>query len=73
MRAHEVTRSNVPTFYDAKAQAWGLPRRRLARVERRLRRRKDRLDAAGMTRWYASRAVLRERGIAVPPVTRGLP
>jgi hypothetical protein len=61
------------TMHDARLRAWSVPPRRLARIERRLRRRHNRLTADQLTRWYAARAVLRERGVRVPPVTRQLP
>lgn len=61
------------TMHEARAEAWKVPPRRLVWIERRLRRRHDRLSAEELTRWYAARHVLRERGVSVPPVTKGLP
>jgi hypothetical protein len=67
------TLGSSPTLHEARAAAWNVSRRRLAHQERRLRRRSGQLDAGQLTRWYAVRQVLRERGRNVPPVTRGLP
>jgi hypothetical protein len=61
------------TMHEAQLAAWTVPSRRLARLERRLRRHHDRLSADQLTRWYAARAVLRERGVRVPAVPRRLP
>lgn len=61
------------TLHEARLLAWNVSPRRLARIERRLRRRHDQLSADQLTRWYAARAVLRERGVSVPPLTRELP
>ena len=61
------------TMHEAQTLAWTVPPRRLVRLERRLRRRHDRLTADQLTTWYATRAVLRERGVQVPPVTKRLP
>jgi hypothetical protein len=56
------------TFHEATVIAECLSGRQLERLEARLRRRYARLDAAGLTRLAAVRAVLRERGHAVPPI-----
>lgn len=60
------------TMHEARAYAWKMPPRRLLRLERRLRRRHDRLAAEDLTQWYAARHVLRERGVTVPPLRRGM-
>ena len=60
------------TMHEARRWAHTVSDRRLRRIERRLRRHHDRLSAAELTTWYATRAVLRERGVSVPPVERGV-
>lgn len=60
------------TMHEARRWAYTVSDRRLRRMERRLRRHQEGLSAAELTTWYATRAVLRERGVDVPPVKRGL-